>query len=68
MDAPFLDRIPINPHMKECSDAGQRYLEKYQNSEAAIAFNPVAEKILKFCAVAGTERNENISLRKRRKR
>jgi ATP-binding protein involved in chromosome partitioning len=68
MDAPFLGRIPINPRMKEYADAGYPYLEKYQDSEAAIAFERVAEKILKCCAAGATERNENISLRKGRKR
>ena len=68
MDVPFLGRIPIDPHLANSADAGQPYLEKSQDSEAAIAFNQVAEKILKFCAAEGIERNENISLRKGRKR
>jgi ATP-binding protein involved in chromosome partitioning len=68
MDVPFLGRIPIDPHIAECADAGEPYIEKYQDSEAAIAFNQVAEKILKYCAAERTESNENISLRKRRKR
>ena len=68
MEVPFLGRIPIDPHIGDCADAGQPYLEKYQNSEAAIAFNQVAEKILRFCAAQGAESDENISLRKGRKR
>ena len=68
MDVPFLGRIPINPQMVGCADAGQPYLEKYQDSEAAIAFSNVAETILKYCAAERIESNENISLRKGRKR
>jgi Mrp family chromosome partitioning ATPase len=67
-EVPFLGRIPIDPHIVDCADAGPPYLEKYQNSEAAIAFNQVAEKILRFCAAEGAESDENISLRKGRKR
>jgi ATP-binding protein involved in chromosome partitioning len=59
MELPFLGRIPIDPHLEECSDAGEPYLEKYHNSEAAIAFNRIAEKILKLHAWGGTESNEN---------
>jgi ATP-binding protein involved in chromosome partitioning len=56
MDVPFLGRIPIDPHIEECSGSGAPYLEKYHDSEAAIAFNRIAEKILKLCAGQGTER------------
>ena len=68
MDVPFLGRIPIDPHLAERAQAGQPYLEKYQDAEAAIAFNQVAEMILKLCKAERAERNENIGLRKRRQR
>jgi len=68
MDVPFLGRIPIDPHLAESAQAGQPYLEKYQDAEGAIAFNLVAEKILRLCKAERAERNENIGLRKGRQR
>lgn len=66
MDVPFLGRIPIDPHLAERAHAGQPYLEKYQDAEAAIAFNQVAERISKLCKAGRTERNEDIGLWKGR--
>jgi len=45
-DIPFLGRIPIDPHIVKCTDSGKSYLEKYPNSEAATAYQLIAEKIL----------------------
>jgi len=45
-DIPFLGRIPIDPHMAECADAGELFLEKYPESEVAQACNLIIDKIL----------------------
>lgn len=46
MSIPFLGRIPIDPHMEECTDAGEPSLEKYPESEAAEACNRIIKKIM----------------------
>ena len=48
MDIPFLGRIPIDPHILECVDLGTSYLEKYPDSEAAIAYQLITKKIMKI--------------------
>lgn len=46
MNVPYLGRIPIDPKMVECSDAGEAYLEKNPDSEASKAFNDIVEQIM----------------------
>jgi septum formation inhibitor-activating ATPase MinD len=43
---PFLGRIPIDPHMIECADAGDPILQKYPESEVAEACNLIIDKIM----------------------
>ncbi len=43
---PFLGRIPIDPHMGVCTDAGDLFLEKHPESEVAEACNLIIEKII----------------------
>jgi Mrp family chromosome partitioning ATPase len=45
-DIPFLGRIPIDPHMGVCADAGDIFLEKHPESEVAEACNLIIEKII----------------------
>lgn len=45
LDIPFLGRIPIDPHMVECAEAGEAFMEKCADSETATACNLIAEKI-----------------------
>ncbi len=45
-DIPFLGQIPIDPHMDECVDARQPFLEMYPESEAAEGCNLIVDKIL----------------------
>jgi ATP-binding protein involved in chromosome partitioning len=45
-DIPFLGRIPIDPHMIECVDAGVPLLDKHPESEVAEACNLIIEKIV----------------------
>ena len=45
-DIPFLGRIPIDPHMDDCVDAGEASWEKYPKTEVAEACNLIVEKIL----------------------
>jgi len=46
MDIPFLGRIPIDPHLGVCADAGDLFLEKHPESEVAEACNLIIEKII----------------------
>lgn len=45
-DVPFLGRIPIDPHMAECTEAGEPFLERHPKSEVAEACNLIIEKII----------------------
>ena len=46
-DIPFLGRIPIDPHLAESADAGEPFVEKYPESEAARGCDLIVEKLLK---------------------
>ena len=46
MNVPFLGRIPFDPKMVECADAGQSYLERYPDSEVTQAYNQVVATIM----------------------
>jgi len=46
MNVPFLGRIPFDPKMVECADAGESYLEKYPESEGTKAYNEIVAKIM----------------------
>ena len=46
MDIPFLGRIPIDPHLSECADAEEPFMEKYPDSQATEAYNLIAEKVM----------------------
>jgi len=46
MNVPFLGRIPFDPKLVECADAGESYMEKYPDSEATEAYNQIVEKIM----------------------
>ena len=46
MDIPFLGRIPIDPYLSECVDAGELFMGKYPDSQAAEASNLIAEKVM----------------------
>jgi ATP-binding protein involved in chromosome partitioning len=39
MNVPFLGRIPIDPQIVEACDSGQPYVDKYRQSQAALAFS-----------------------------
>ena len=45
MDIPFLGRIPIDPNLSECVDAGELFMGIYPDSQAAEASNLIAEKV-----------------------
>ena len=42
----YLGRIPIDSQMPYCTAAGQSYLEKYPNSEAAHGYKLIVDKII----------------------
>ena len=46
MNIPFLGRIPMDPRMVQCADAGKSYMEKYPDSEVTKAYNQIVEKIM----------------------
>ena len=46
MDMPFLGRIPIDPYLSGCIDAGELIMEKYPDSQAAEACNLIAERVM----------------------
>jgi Mrp family chromosome partitioning ATPase len=46
LDIDYLGRIPNAVHMAECIRAGEFYLEKYPNSEAAHGYKIIIEKII----------------------
>ena len=46
MNVPFLGRIPFDPQLVACADAGESYMEKYPDSEATKAYNQIVETIL----------------------
>jgi ATP-binding protein involved in chromosome partitioning len=45
MNVPFLGRIPFDPELVACADAGESYMEKYPDSEATQAYNQIIDKI-----------------------
>jgi Mrp family chromosome partitioning ATPase len=46
MNVPFLGRIPFDPKMVQCADAGESYLEKYPDSELTKAYNQIVARIM----------------------
>ncbi len=45
MGVPFLGRIPFDPEMVSCTDAGVAYHEKYPDSPVSNAYRKIAEKL-----------------------
>jgi len=46
MNVPYLGRIPFDPKMVECADAGEAYLEKHPDSEVTEAYNKIVARIM----------------------
>ena len=46
MNVKYLGRIPTDPNMPYCTAAGQSYLKKYPNSEAARGYDLIVDKII----------------------
>ena len=46
MNIPFLGRIPLDPRMVQCADAGESYMEKYPDSEVTKAYDQIVERIV----------------------
>lgn len=46
MGLTFLGRIPFDPEMVACGDAGVAYLEKYPQSAVTVAYAQIAKKML----------------------
>ena len=60
MDIPFLGAIPIDPYLSECFDAGEAFMEKYPNSQAAEAYNLIAEKVMESNQTVLSEDNSEL--------
>lgn len=48
---PFLGRIPFDPKIVECADAGTAYQEQYPDSPVTAAFQAVADRIARLLEV-----------------
>ena len=48
-DIGFLESIPFDPKMVECSDNGVSYQDHYTDSPTAKAFIKIVDNILKRC-------------------
>jgi len=46
MGVPFLGRIPIDPQIVTCGDAGIPYVHRFADSPAARAFAEVVERVI----------------------
>jgi ATP-binding protein involved in chromosome partitioning len=46
MNVPFLGRLPFDPRLVECADAGESYLDKYPDSEMSKAYNQIVNTIV----------------------
>lgn len=51
MQVPFLGRIPFDPEMVSCTDAGLAYLEKHPDSPITKAYLGIAEKLMDSLAI-----------------
>ncbi len=45
MGVPFLGRVPFDPELVACGDAGESFQQKYKQSPAAKAFRAIADKM-----------------------
>ncbi len=48
-DVAFLGRIPFDPEMVKCSDAGDSYQNRYMDSPITKSFGEISDNILKRC-------------------
>ncbi len=46
MNVPFLGRVPIDPQIVQCGDAGVPYSQRYSDSPAAAAFAAIVQQIV----------------------
>jgi Mrp family chromosome partitioning ATPase len=46
MGVPFLGRIPFDPEMVVCGDAGVAFQDKHKDSTATLAFQAIAQKMI----------------------
>ena len=47
MNVPFLGRVPIDPQIVQCGDAGSPYVLRYAGSPAAQSMRCIVESILR---------------------
>lgn len=48
MNVPFLGRVPIDPQIVRCGDAGSPYVHRFAESPAAQAIHSIVENIVNF--------------------
>ena len=57
LDVPLLGRVPLDPRLRECADAGTTLVETDSLSEAAAAITEVAERIRRRAAAGAILRS-----------
>ena len=60
----FLGRIPIEPAVRECGDAGEPIVSAFPQSESAKSFTAIAAELAKLVDVANAERAERETKRR----
>lgn len=56
LDLPLLGKVPIEPAVRECGDAGEPVVGRYPSSESAKAFFAIAEELDTLAVDAAKER------------
>jgi ATP-binding protein involved in chromosome partitioning len=46
MNVPFLGKLPFDPAMVQCADAGESFMDKHSDSELTKGFDKIVENIL----------------------
>ncbi len=54
----FLGRVPIEPAVRECGDAGEPVVSAFPQSESAKSFTAIAAELQKLVEVVNAERSE----------
>ncbi|MBC7792819.1 MAG: Mrp/NBP35 family ATP-binding protein [Clostridia bacterium] len=64
MGAPFLGRVPIEPAVRECGDAGEPVVSAFPASESAKSFTAITSEMVKLVNQLNLERGERETKRR----
>jgi ATP-binding protein involved in chromosome partitioning len=64
LGASFLGRVPIEPSVRECGDAGEPIVSAFPESESAKAFTAIAAEMVKHVNQINLERGERETKRR----